>query len=302
MPEPSAHHHCPAGLNSLDLYLREIGRYGQLSADEEVELGRRMEAGRAARDELETAEPVSPARRAELVAVIEDGQAATNRFIVSNLRLVVSLAKQHRHRDQALADAIADGNVGLLKAVERYDWRLGFKFSTFATWWIRQAITRGGVRSRRALTMSPSTDLQVRRVYRSRGQLEEVLGRPPTSDEVARATGLSRTLVVRYLTLGTPAVSVDALDVAANGREPLDELAPSVAAEEVRRLLSRLDARERRILELRFGLGNTAPHSYAEVANLLGTTPGRVRQIEHRVFSRLRRTSLGQGAHELLAS
>jgi len=302
MPEPSAQDHCPAGVNSLDLYLREIGRYSQLSADEEVQLGRLMEAGRAAREALGSARRMSPERKSELDAAIEAGEAATKQFIVSNLRLVVSLAKQHRDRREALPDAIADGNVGLLKAVERYDWRLGFKFSTYATWWIRQAICRGRAASQRALTMSASTDLQIRSVYRCRGQLAEVLGRAPTTDEIARATGLNHTLVVRYLTLGTPAVCLDAVDAASPAREPLDEFAASVATEEVRRLLGRLDGRHRRILELRFGLGNTAPHSYAEVAELLGTSPERIRQIERRIFSRLRRTSLGQGAHELLAS
>jgi RNA polymerase sigma factor (sigma-70 family) len=226
---------------------------------------------------------------------------------------VVSVAKRHRAPNQSLADAVADGNLGLLKAVERYEWRLGYKFSTYATWWIRQAISRGGTGSRRALTMSASTDGQVRSVYRTRAQLEERLGRSPSVDELASATGLSRKLVVRYLTLGMPATSLDAAapghreslraDVATDDApEPLAELSSAMAAYEVRRLLDRLDARDHRILELRFGLGDGAPHSYAEVATLIGTTPGRVRQIELRIFARLRRTTLGQDTQALLAS
>jgi RNA polymerase sigma factor (sigma-70 family) len=313
MPTTSTALRCAPDSSSLDLYLREIGRHRPLSAEEEVRLGQLMEAGRGAKVAMAAGGAVSPERRTELLAAIKTGEEATDRFVVSNLRLVVCVAKMHHSATQSLADAIADGNLGLLKAVERYDWRRGFKFSTYATWWIRQAISRGDTRSHRALTMSAHTDQQVRRLYRSRAELEEVLGRAPTIDELVRTTGLSDTLVIRYLMLGVPAISLDApapdqhqrsaIDVAADKvAGPLDELASKLAAQEVRRLLCRLDPRDRRILELRYGLGETTPHSYAEVAKLFGTTPGRIRQIETRIFSRLRRTTLGQGTHALLAS
>jgi RNA polymerase sigma factor (sigma-70 family) len=293
--------------------LREIGRHRLLTATEEVELGQTMEAGREAKKVLAADQVISPQRRDDLMTAVAAAEEAADRLVCANLRLVVSVAKRYRTPDQALADAIADGNLGLLKAVERYDWRPGFKFSTYATLWIRQAVSRGGTRSRRALTMSASTDQHVRSVYRARAQLEEVLGRSPTVDELASSTQLSRALVMKYLALGVPPVSLDApatnhgdgsgLDIAAvDAREPLDEISAEMATEEVGRLLDRLGVRDRRILELRFGLGGTPPHTYAEVARLLGTTPGRVRQLELRIFSRLRRTTLGQGAQALLAS
>jgi RNA polymerase primary sigma factor len=293
----------------MRLYLRDIGRYPQLTHDEEVALGKRMDAGRAASSALTTMGELPCEERAEIEKAIASGHEATRQFVLCNLRLVVALAKRRRAATQSLLDAVADGNLGLLKAVERYDWRCGFKFSTHATWWIHQAISRGA-RLGRALTMSSNTDLRVRSVYRTRSHLEAALGRAPTIDELAAASGSSPALVVRYLTIGEPAIQLDApLD----GNTPMEEMIPDstpTASEQVpadlirtqvHRLLCRLQPEERRIVEMRFGLDDGAGRTYAEVGAVIGVSAERIRQIEVRAFARLRRTPLGQQSLALLA-
>ena len=297
----------------LRLYLIEIGQHSRLTQEEEVELGQAMERGAHAKAVLASGEGLPTGRRAELERLVEAGSQARARFVLANLRLVVSLAKQHRGIRQSVLDAIGDGNVGLMKAVDRYDWRAGFRFSTHAAWLIRDAITCGGARLDRTLAMSASTDRQVRSLHRSRSQLEQDLGRPPTVDELAAETGMSHRLVVRYLALGVPALSLDAPAADGSGRsahdvvadacqEPLADLSAGLMAEEVRGILAKLQPRERRMLQLRFGLEGFTPHTYVEAAGLLGLSPERVRQIEHRVLTRLRRTRQGVDAAALIAS
>lgn len=300
-----------ADLDLLRLYLCEIGRYGRLSPDDEVRLGQEMEAGRAARFVLGEDDTLHPARCAQLQHTVAAADAAAAKLLVSNLRLVVAVAKQHRAPTHSLLDAIADGNLGLLEAVEHYDWRDGRPFSSRATWFIRKAISRGG-RVGRALSMSASTDARVRTVYRALAVLEQERAHPPTVEELADATGLSAGRVARYLALGIPAESLDALptadnhtplgDIVADPVQPSDTATTDLVNGEVQHLLERLEPSARRILELRFGLNGATPHTYAEVGAVLGVSAQRVRQIEMRTFARLRRTVRAHESHALLAA
>ena len=296
------------------LYLDGIGKYPLLTKDNEVILAQAIEAGRAASEELARPGRV-PARRArELRKAQREGEAAVETFVNANLRLVVSIAKKYQSAEMPLLDLIQEGNLGLIHAVEKFDWRKGFKFSTYATWWIRQAIGRGIDNSSRTIRLPVHAGDQIRRLLRVRGQMEGELGRLPTSAELAEAMQMPEEQVTDLLQYGAEPVSLETpigtegdtelADIVADmsAPTPFELVAQTMLGEEIERLLAPLDERERQILRLRYGLDRGEPRTLEEVGTVLNLTRERIRQIERTALSKLRHPSVDNGAHDLLAS
>ena len=295
------------------LYLDEIGRYPLLTKDDEATLARAIEVGRDAGHEL-SAPGVTPSRRRQLRSLVRAGETANHTFINANLRLVVSIAKKYQSSDMPLLDLIQEGNLGLIHAVEKFDWRKGFKFSTYATWWIRQSIGRGIDNSSRTIRLPVHAGDQVRRLLRIRAHLEGEIGRSPTVDELADAMQLPAEVIGELLRHATDPISLDtpigsegdtALgDIVADltSSTPFELVAQELMGEEVEKLLSPLDEREREILRLRYGLDRGDPRTLEEVGDVLHLTRERIRQIERQALSKLRHPSTESGARDLLAS
>ena len=302
-----------SGPDLMRLYLNDAGRHPVLSAEEEVRLARSAEQGRHARATLDRGDPLTGDRRRDLRRTIFEGERATREFALANLRLVVSIAKRYRRPGLSFLDLVQDGNVGLLRAIEKFDWRRGHRFSTYATLWIRQAISRGIARSGRAVRLPERTDDDVRRLYRARSAMEQELGRTPTLDELAQACDTDRRTMARLLIVDQSAASLDAPIQNADGimlgdlvlderRGPADELAARALPLEVRRLLEALGDRERAVIELHYGIPSGEPRALDEVAAMLNISRERARQIEQQAFQRLRRVHTAPEALELLAS
>ncbi len=296
------------------LYLDEIGRYPLLDKDDEVHLARAIEEGRQAAALLDTSPSLPSAKRRDLRRLVRDGQRAGQSFVNSNLRLVVSIAKRYQSTDMPLLDLIQEGNLGLIHAVEKFDWRKGFKFSTYATWWIRQAIGRGIDNSSRTIRLPVHAGDQVRRLLRIRGHLEGEIGRTPTVEELAEAMQLSVETVGELLRHATDPVSLDTpvgadgdtelgeIVADINSATPFEVVAQSLMGEEIDKLLRPLDEREREILRLRYGLDRGDPRTLEEVGDVLHLTRERIRQIERQALSKLRHPSTDRGGRDLLAS
>jgi RNA polymerase sigma factor (sigma-70 family) len=304
----------PADQDLVRVYLDGIGRYPLLSKDEEIRLAQTAESGRAAAAELQRGGTISPARERALRRATRAGEAASEQFINANLRLVVSIAKKYQTSDMPILDLIQEGNLGLIHAVEKFDWRRGFKFSTYATWWIRQAIGRGIDNTSRTVRLPVHAGDQVRRVLRARAQMEGRSGRVPTSAELAShlqmAEGEVTTLlryVVEPVSLATPVGAegdTEVADIVAdpNAPSPFDLVAEAMLSGEVERLLSSLPEREREILRLRFGLDRGEPRTLEEVGAELNLTRERIRQIERSALAKLRHPLSAMSARDLLAS
>jgi RNA polymerase sigma factor (sigma-70 family) len=295
------------------IYLDEIGRYPLLTKEDEVRLARAIEIGREAETGLSGAQ-LAAVKRRELRRALREGEDATQTFINANLRLVVSIAKKYQSSDMPLLDLIQEGNLGLIHAVEKFDWRKGFKFSTYATWWIRQSIGRGIDNSSRTIRLPVHAGDQVRRLLRIRGNLEGELGRAPTPEELADAMQLPADQVRELLRHATDPVSLDSPigtegdtelgDIVADlsSASPFEVVAAGLLGEEIDKLLRPLDAREREILRLRYGLDRGDPRTLEEVGDALHLTRERIRQIERQALSKLRHPSSDTGARDLLAS
>jgi RNA polymerase sigma factor (sigma-70 family) len=296
------------------LYLNDIGRYALLSKEDEARLAQAAEAGREARVELAAAEGASAARRRELRRLIRDGDEAAETFVQANLRLVVSIAKKYQAAELPLLDLVQEGNLGLIHAVEKFDWRKGFKFSTYATWWIRQAITRGIANTGRTVRLPVHAGDLLTRVTKSRGRLEGQLGRYPTIPELAADLELNEDKVTEILRHAREPVSLSAPlredgeaefgDIVEDRSavSPFDAAAAALLADEVDKMLITLDEREREILRLRFGLDRGEPRTLDEVGEHFSLTRERIRQIEAKAMSKLRHPSLDRGARDLLAN
>jgi RNA polymerase sigma factor (sigma-70 family) len=296
------------------LYLDGIGKYPLLTKDDEVALSKAIEAGRAAQTELESGAKLTAARKRELRRVARAGEEAIERFTNANLRLVVSIAKKYQSSDMPLLDLIQEGNLGLIHAVEKFDWRKGFKFSTYATWWVRQAIGRGIDNSSRTIRLPVHAGDQIRRLLRVRGQMEGELGRVPTAAELAGIMQMPVEQVSELLQYGSEPVSLETpigtdgdtelADIVADlsAPTPFEVVAQGMLAGEIDKLLAPLDAREREILQLRYGLDRGEPRTLEEVGAVLKLTRERIRQIERTALSKLRHPSAENGAHDLLAS
>ena len=295
------------------LYLTDIGQYTLLTKDDEVDLAQRIEAGAAARAELERGGKVPPARKRELRRTVAAGEAAERRFVQSNLRLVVSIAKKYQASGLPLLDLIQEGNLGLMHAVEKFDWRKGFKFSTYATWWIRQAITRGIANTGRTIRLPVHAGDTLTRLQKARARLEVEKGRPATVAELSEAVELPPDKVVEALRFASEPLSLseplrddgdaelgDVVEDRA-ASSPFESAASSMLPSEVQKLLAPLDDRERSILALRFGLDRGEPRTLEEVGEHFNLTRERIRQIEARAMSKLRHPSAVNGARDLLA-
>jgi RNA polymerase primary sigma factor len=260
-----------ATTDALQLFLAEIGRYPLLTKEEEVALAKRIEQG---------------------------DKAAKDRMINSNLRLVVSIAKRYQGYDLPLLDLIQEGILGLIRAVEKFDWRRGFKFSTYATWWIRQAVQRGLDSRARTIRIPAHIADRERRLARAERELVVRLGRAPTDDELAAAARLTPAELHELRAAARAVTSLDKpvgeegeaglVDLLAGEVEsPVEEVHVGLAGDALRRAVARLPELEREVVRLRYGVGDGEPRSLSEIARLLGLTPERVRQVEASALERL---------------
>jgi RNA polymerase primary sigma factor len=289
--------------DTIGLYLKEVSRVPLLSADEEVELAQRIERGRLAREELATVN-VTPERRQELRQNIEDSWAARDHLITANSRLVISVAKKYMGRGVPFLDLIQEGNIGLIRATKKFDYRRGHKFSTYATWWIRQAVTRAIADQGRTIRVPVHMGDQINKLLRYQHQLTQKLGRDPSVEELAQELNIPVKKVEnmiqvarRPLSLETPTDDeedstlgdfIEDDDVPA----PDDSATYNLLKEHLQEILNDLPPREVRILQLRYGLLEGQAYTLEEVGNKMGVTRERVRQIEAQALSRLRHPSI----------
>jgi RNA polymerase sigma factor (sigma-70 family) len=273
-------------------------------ADEE-RLGRAVEQGRKAAEELAHAgESLSPSRRGELGALVRIGEEATRQFTLANLRLVVSIAKRYQASGMSLLDLVQEGNLGLMHAVEKFNYRKGFKFSTYASWWIRQAITRGIANSGRTIRLPGYARDLVVRAQRAQERLENHLARTPAIEEVAAEMDVTPSQVAEILSYAKEPISLfeplredrDAeLAEVIEDRSaisPLDSAISALVPQEIQRVLSILDERERKVLSLRYGLDRHEPRTLNMVAECFGVSREQIRQIQARAISKLRHPSV----------
>lgn len=285
--------------DTIGLYLKEVSRVPLLTADEEVELAQRIERGRMAREELARVN-VTPERRLELRKSIEDGWAAREHLITANSRLVISVAKKYMGRGVPFLDLIQEGNIGLIRATKKFDYRRGHKFSTYATWWIRQAVTRAIADQGRTIRVPVHMGDQINKLLRVQHQLTQKLGRDPSVEELADALDVPPKKVEnmiqvarRPLSLETPTDDEED-SVLGDFIEDEDAPAPDDTAtynllkEHLDEVLNGLPPREVRILQLRYGLLDGQAYTLEEVGRKMGVTRERVRQIEAQALSRLR--------------
>ena len=297
--------------DTIGLYLKEVGRVPLLTAIEEVELAQRIENGRLAREELARGN-VSPRRRKELQVLIEDGWAAREHLITANSRLVISVAKKYMGRGVPFLDLIQEGNIGLIRAAKKFDYRRGHKFSTYATWWIRQAVTRAIADQGRTIRVPVHMGDQINKLLRAQHQLTQRLGRDPSVEELAGALDVTPQKVEnmiqvarRPLSLETP---TDDEEDSVLGDFIQDEevAAPDESAtynllkEHLESVLNGLPPREVRILQLRYGLLDGQAYTLEEVGRKMGVTRERVRQIEAQALSRLRHPAIRRKLREYL--
>jgi RNA polymerase sigma factor (sigma-70 family) len=289
--------------DSLAAYLDEIGRRPLLTAEEEVMLAKQIEDGRQAAAELEAGVP--PGRRAGLEVAVRRGERARATFLESNVRLVVSIAKRYRNGVTGIdmLDLIQEGNLGLMRAVDKFEWRKGFKFSTYATWWIRQAISRALQEKGRPIRLPPRVHDAALRVKATAAELHAESGRTPSLEEIAERSGLEERRVEEVLKLGD--VSSLEAPIGDDGAQladfivtdddpsPEHEALESEKATRLRAVVERLNPREQLILRHRFGLNDGEPRTRVEIGEILGLTPERIGQIERAALCRIRHPSFG---------
>lgn len=281
-------------------YLREIGRVSLLTAADEVELARRVEAGVFAEEKLASGAALSPELRGDLGVIAMDGQRAKARLIESNLRLVVSIAKRYIGRGLPFLDLVQEGNLGLIRAVEKFDYAKGYKFSTYATWWIRQAITRALADQARTIRVPVHVVETINRIVRMQRTLLQEWGREPTPLEVAARVDIDVERVVEILRLAQEPISLHSpvgetedselgdLIEDSDAVAPMEAAAVSLLREHLDAILCTLGDREKRVVQLRYGLTDGEPHTLEEVGHVFGVTRERVRQIEAKTLSKLR--------------
>lgn len=301
--------------DTIGLYLKEMSRVALLSMEEEMSLAKRIEAGRNARRTLErcSSKPVTPERRDVLEAQAEDGLLAREHLIKANTRLVVSVAKRYMGRGVPFLDLIQEGNLGLMKAVEKFEYKRGFRFSTYATWWIRQTITRAIADQGRTIRVPVHMVDRIRQLYRQTHELEQKLGRAPTTEELAESLHLPVNKVdwmlrVSWLPLSLESPINDDEEDSELGMFIEDQLSPSpiqsaydrMLREKIESVLETLPPREARILRLRFGLENGHTYTLEEVGLKFGLTRERIRQIESKALRRLRHPRRSRQLREYL--
>ena len=296
----------------LRLYLNQIGRVPLLTAEQEVELARAMEAGLFGAERLTQGGKINPALRADLQYIVREGERAKQHMLEANLRLVVSVAKKYAGRGMGLTDLIQEGNLGLIRAVEKFDYTKGFKFSTYATWWIRQALTRAMADQARTIRLPVHMVEQVNKIRRVERDLVVQLGRKPTAAEIAVEVDLTPERVEEIRSYNRDPASLDALigedSDASLGDFIEDEHAvmPGEAAafllmrEELSAVLASLTDRERRVMEMRYGLVDGQPRTLDDIGKDFNLTRERIRQIEGKTLSKLRHPSRSASLRDYL--
>src|SRR5712691_2642046 len=287
--------------DTVGLYLKEMARVPLLTTEQEVDLAKRLERGLIAQKKLDKMNgSAGYRRRAELEGHVEDGRGAREHLIKANTRLVVSIAKKYIGRGVPFLDLIQEGNLGLMKAVEKFDYRRGYRFSTYATWWIRQTITRAIADQGRTIRVPVHMSDRIRRLYKAARQLEQAYGRKPTPEEIAHELNLEPRKVQwmlkvswRPLSLERPVGEEEDTEFGAfieddSTPTPTQSAYQNLLREKVEEVLGTLTPREARILRLRFGLHNGRQYTLEEVGQKFGLTRERIRQIEGKALRRLR--------------
>lgn len=285
--------------DTISLYLREVGHIPLLTPAEEAELARQLRRGELARRKL-ARDSCSAEMVAKLEQEVQQGELAREHLVKANSRLVISIAKKHAGRGVPLLDMIQEGNLGLIRAVEKFDSSKGYKLSTYATWWIRQAITRAIADQGRTIRLPVHTGEQITRLHRVQRRLLQELGREPTAKEIAEELGISSQKVERMIRISQRPLSLE-MSVGEEGDSslgdfieddstplPTDQASLEMLREQIEEALSSLTPREARVLQLRFGLTDGYAHTLEEVGKKFGVTRERIRQIEHQAIRRLR--------------
>nr|WP_245941629.1 sigma-70 family RNA polymerase sigma factor [Vallicoccus soli] len=289
------------------VYLTEVGRTPLLTAEQEVDLSERIEAGLYADHLLREAEEqgveLDPLRLRDLRALAHDGRDAKLHMVRANLRLVVSVAKKYSHRGVPFLDVVQEGNLGLIRAVEKFDYRKGYKFSTYAMWWVRQAIGRGLAEQARTIRLPVHVQEELSKVNRVRRDLSQELGRPATDEEVAEQTGHAPERVAELLRVSRDPISLDSpvgdegdtsfgdLVVDDGGVSALDTVEHQAMIGELGKIIDQLPAREALIVRMRYGLADGRPRTLDEIGAQLGLTRERIRQLEKLALAKLRHPS-----------
>jgi RNA polymerase primary sigma factor len=292
--------------DSVHTYLKSIGRTSLLTAEQEVDLAKRIEAGLYAEHKLETETKLSQSLRRDLEEVAEDGRQAKAHMLEANLRLVVSVAKKYSDRGLSLLDVVQEGNLGLIRAVEKFDYSKGYKFSTYAMWWIRQAIQRGFADSARTIRLPVHVLEMLSKLSRVERDMHQRLGREPTPEELAIELDRTPDQIEELLRTSRQPISLDST-IGEDGETSIGDLIEDVDAPEASELVDRqlladqlrhaLDAltpREATIMAMRFGLYDGNPHTLDEIGRALGLTRERIRQLEKQSLSKLRHPSRAQ--------
>jgi RNA polymerase primary sigma factor len=289
-----------SSFDPVRMYLKEIGKVPLLTAEQEVSLAKRIEAGLDSQEQIDTLGALSDEQRASMEAVVRDGELAKAQLTEANLRLVVSIAKRYVGRGMALLDLVQEGNLGLIRAVEKFDYTKGFKFSTYATWWIRQAITRAIADQARTIRIPVHMVETMNKVQRVQRQMLQELGREPTVDELAAKVELTpdrvreiQRLGQEPLSLETPVGEEDDSYLSdfvedPNATAPATAAARALLTEALEEALEELNDRERLVVRLRFGLDDGQVRTLEEVGKEFGVTRERIRQIESKTLAKLR--------------
>jgi RNA polymerase primary sigma factor len=296
----------PAMGDSVHTYLKSIGRTSLLTAEQEVDLAKRIEAGLFAEHKLESATGLDDSYRRDLELVAEDGRRAKSHMLEANLRLVVSVAKKYSDRGLSLLDVVQEGNLGLIRAVEKFDYTKGYKFSTYAMWWIRQAIQRGFADSARTIRLPVHVLEMLSKLSRVERDMHQKLGREPTPEELAVELDRTPDQIEELLRTSRQPISLDST-IGEDGETSIGDLiedvdAPEASelvdrqlmAEQLRSALDALTPREATIMAMRFGLYDGNPHTLDEIGRALGLTRERIRQLEKQSLSKLRHPSRAQ--------
>ncbi len=298
----------------VGLYFRQMAQEPLLTADEEIELAKRIERGKELSEKLEKVgrHSFDPDKLAEMDTIIFDGQSAREHLGRANTRLVVSIAKRYMGQGLPFPDLIQEGNVGLMRAVDKYDYKRGNRFSTYATWWIRQAITRALAQKTRTIRIPLHMTERIRQMYRTAQTLEQKLGRRPSPEEIASEMGMPAENVRSMMDASQHAIALER-PVGDDGDSefgdfiedqdtpsPVESATQHLLQETIEEVLSELTPRQSHILRLRFGLGGGEPHTLEEIANKFGLSRERIRQLEKEALRRLRHPRLAHNLRDYL--
>jgi RNA polymerase primary sigma factor len=293
-------------------YLKQIGKVPLLNAEQEVELAKRIEAGLFAEEKLAESEGMTPDQRIDLEWIAEDGRRAKNHLLEANLRLVVSLAKRYTGRGMLFLDLIQEGNLGLIRAVEKFDYTKGYKFSTYATWWIRQAITRAMADQARTIRIPVHMVEVINKLARVQRQMLQDLGREPTPEELAVELDMTPEKVVEVQKYGREPISLHTplgedgdsefgdLIEDSEAIQPGEAVSFTLLQEQLHSVLDTLSEREAGVVSMRFGLTDGQPKTLDEIGKVYGVTRERIRQIESKTMSKLRHPSRSQVLRDYL--